>query len=181
MPVKIEAKGLDVVVRKMERLPQNIKRKRSMFKKVETILDRWNLRNFQSEGKFAQGGWPKLAAATIAARRRRLEGKRKKGHRFSRGRASAGYARYGRMTGMKILQDTGVGRASVRTRSTAQHAKIYMNDQTIGTGPNYMIMHHEGRGNLPVRKIIPEEKQVIRPVMKAATWHLQQAVKRAGL
>ena len=46
---------------------------------------------------------------------------------------------------------------------------------------DYMTAHHHGAGKLPQRKVIPEEKQVIRPVLKAASWHLKQAVRKSGL
>jgi len=145
----VKVVGLGPFIARLNKLPPKLRRKEVMFKKMSIYLMKWIDKNFKTEGRYAQGGWPKLAASTIRQRRGGGRG------------------------GVKILQDTGRGRASIRTKHTRSYAKAF-------TRLDYMVKHHEGKG-VPQRKIIPEAKQVERPVMRIAQRHVEEAIRRSGL
>jgi phage gpG-like protein len=153
-------RDLDRVLKDLEKLPRNLRKRQPMFKKVSVEMSRWSDRNFKSEGGEV-GGWKQLKP--IKFRGEIYAGSRIKGKGKRR-----------RVTKAKILRDTGRGQGSVKTQSTRNFAKIF-------TRLPYMIAHHEGTARLPLRQVIPVEKNVVKQAVAAAVWHLEKAIKDSGL
>lgn len=97
-------------------------------------------------------GWAKLQESTI--KQRRSGGKKGAGRRI------------------RILQDTGRGRASIIVKANDKMAKI-------GTGLGYMIAHHKGTRRLPERRVIPEFRQVRKRVHRVLSRYLREEVRRS--
>ena len=137
--ISMEMKGTDKLMRSMAGRSKKLSSRKQTNAMAVTLVDRWIMKNFQTEGQLAMGGtgWKPLSPITIWHRRR-------KG---------------GKIPGrVMILQDTG----TMRQRWT----HIADNDVAIiRSGVDYARSHQEGEG-VPMRRILPLEKQIKPELMK---------------
>ena len=112
---------------------QQLNNRRAVNAQAIAVIDRWIQKNFQSQGKLAHPGtgWKELSPMTIMLRRK---GPKKTGK-------------------VMILQDTGTMRSRWKHFWDAWVAKIQ-------SGVDYADKHHYGKDNLPVRRILPNQKQI---------------------
>ena len=112
---------------------QQLNNRRAVNAQAIALTDRWIQKNFQSQGKLAHPGtgWKELSLTTIMMRRK---GPKKTGK-------------------VMILQDTGTMRSRWKHFWDAWVAKIQ-------AGVDYAYKHHFGKEGLPVRKILPTQKQI---------------------
>jgi len=112
---------------------QQLNNRRAVNAQAIALTDRWIQKNFQSQGKLAHPGtgWKELSPMTIVLRRK---GPKKTGK-------------------IMILQDTGTMRSRWKHFWDAWVAKIQ-------AGVDYAYKHHFGKEGLPVRKILPTQKQI---------------------
>ena len=138
----------------------------AFYKKVAVELMKSFEKNFQKDGaEYQAGGWPPLKPVyykwkihTNARLKKDEDGSLKL------------------EKGAKILRDTGRGKASIRTKSSAKHAEIATSD-----GRSYMAKHDTGTkhrgGRLPQRKIIPEWRHVKKHIVKLLDWEIRKAAR----
>lgn len=129
-----------------------------------TEVDKWIKKNFKQEGKLAHDGkkWQDHAPSTkkqIARTRR--GGKHKKSVALSKS--------------PKILQDKGYLRDHWDMKYDKKSGQISSRVQNKGV--YYGIAHHEGAGHLPVRRIIPLQRQIKDDLMKIAKKFLKGTLK----
>ncbi len=74
-------------------------------------------------------------------------------------------------TTAKVLQDTGRLRASFLPFATQRTAGI-------GSDIPYSKSHEEGIGNLPVRRMLPVEREVKRDVQRVYDLHVKQSLEK---
>jgi len=112
---------------------QQLNNRRAVNAQAIAVTDRWIQKNFQSQGKLAHPGtgWKELSPMTIMLRRK---GPKKTGK-------------------IMILQDTGTMRSRWKHFWDPWVAKIQ-------AGVDYAYKHHFGKDNLPVRRILPTQKQI---------------------
>lgn len=74
-------------------------------------------------------------------------------------------------TSAKLLQDTGALRLSYR---------LFWNSEIVGIGSDldYSKPHEEGDGRLPQRRMLPQERDVIRPILKVYTNHVEKLTRK---
>lgn len=130
-------KGIKVLAKKVEGIRRSLDKRREINAKAVVLLDRWIQKNFQSQGRLAQGGgWKPLKEATIK-RRRKGPG----------------------VGSPRILQDTGTMKSRWKHIWSAKLAGIQ-------SGVNYSKYHDKGTSRLPKRKITPTRKQIWPEVKK---------------
>jgi len=132
-------KGIKDLAKKGDKVRGSLNKRREINAKAVVLLDRWIQKNFQTQGKLAEGGsgWKPLKEATILRRR--------KGPRPG---------------SPKILQDTGTMKSRWKHIWSAKLAGIQ-------SGVNYSKFHDKGtRRGLPRRKITPMRKQIWPEVVK---------------
>jgi phage virion morphogenesis protein len=124
--------GLDLLQKRLLRIEQELRARERINQQATVVIDRWVQQNFEAEGRPAMGGagWRPLAGRTIARRRK--------------GDGRGGY---------KILQDTGRLKGDWKHDWTANLAKVQ-------SGVDYADEHHVGKGALPVRRILPSDRQI---------------------
>ena len=118
---------------------------------IATYLDQWVQKNFRSEGGKV-GGWKAFAPSTL----RRLE---------KTSRAPA-----------KLLQDTGRLRSTFLPFADEKQAGIGTNLKSQSGAP-YPLYHHEGRGNLPQRRLLPEHGEVTKDIDRVVQRFARKVVK----
>jgi len=125
--------GIKQLQKHMDSRVQKLQNRKTVNAQAVAVTDRWIQKNFQTQGKLAHPGtgWKELSPVTIAMRRK---GPKKTGR-------------------IMILQDTGTMRSRWKHYWDAWIAKIQ-------AGVNYAYKHHLGKDNLPVRRILPTQKQI---------------------
>lgn len=137
------------------------------FHRSVIYLDGWIQRNFKQEGKLAMGGsgWEPLKPSTL----RKIAGT---------ARGGAGKKQVLISHRPKILQDTGKLRMSWRHDYNDKEA-IIENYATAGNKNYYYgYAHQEGKGHLPVRRIIPEREQVESKIQKIFKLWIREVLNR---
>lgn len=142
--LEFETTGIEEVNRKLRQCEAKFGDASPVMKSISVILDRWHLKNFQNDGALAMDGRPWQL----------LKGRLYKGKWYDRVKYPVGGGKPRLTKNAKVLRDTGKGRASIRTGFSRSHAQIGTTDLT------YMAYHHVGSGHLPVRRVIPEYRQV---------------------
>lgn len=140
--------NLNQVKKRLTAAKRRMTRMEVAHKKIAIFLDRWNKKNFRSEGGLV-GGWTPL----------KLGGRwvKKDGTRFFD-------------TTAKILRDTGELEKSFLPFHSRRNAGI-------GSDKPYSKKHEEGEG-LPKRRMLPLQKDVRRDVTKIFNQHVKSAFKR---
>jgi len=164
---KTTDQDLKRVMNKLAKLDKNIRQPKKMFLKISVVLDKWVQENFERDGGLAHsGGWKPLKPV-------KFRGSMHSGARVksSKGKKKGRKSRL--VVNARILRDTGKGRASIKTKHWGRGAQVSTTEKT------YMAAHHEGDGNLPVRRVIPRHRDVRKQVVIAAEAHLRQAVRRS--
>jgi len=125
---------------------------RSAHARSMLVIEKWILKNFETEGELATDGarWVPLKQATIERRR---HGKNK---------ALAGK--------VMILQDRGY----LKTHWKPFYSPWKVAYQSM---EDYGIYHDKGSGRLPQRRIIPRQYQVRAALRKVYLKHVQEALK----
>jgi len=131
--------GIKQLQKHMDSRIQQLNNRRTVNAQAIALTDRWIQKNFQTQGKLAHPGtgWKELSPMTIMLRRK---GPKKTGK-------------------VMILQDTGTMRSRWKHFWDARVAKIQ-------AGVDYAYKHHFGKDNLPVRRILPSQKQIGREIKK---------------
>lgn len=123
--------------------------KKEVHTTMAVTVEKWILENFKKEGGKLKGRpWKKLSDVTIARRR--------KGKRAGRD---------------KILQDTGIMRRSVNREVTQRSARV-------GLSVDYAPIHNFGKGNIPQRRILPEESEVIDDIVRQVNLLIEKKIRR---
>ena len=141
----IGARKLESKIRKID---SKMKRTEDLNHKGVILADRWVQKNLQKQGSLAHEGgkWQRLKEATIKARRR--------GRKKSKS--------------VKILENIGTLRGSWK-KYWNRRVGILENYATSEKGSYYYgLAHHEGRGHLPERRIMPSKKQFMPELLKLA-------------
>jgi len=145
----IKAVGFNLLQWAMDRRMQKLKNREKVNAQATVVVDRWIQKNFDEQGRLAMGGsgWRPLAAQTLAMRRKGF------------GTGSA-----------KILQDTGTLKKKWKHLWTAGLAKVQ-------SGVDYARHHHYGMYGLPVRRILPTDKQIWPALKKLYEKFIGRAMK----
>lgn len=132
MSVILKVVGLNLLQKRMMGIETDLKRLEQVNQQATVVVDRWIQENFESQGRLAMGGagWRPLSEKTLARRR---PGDGRGGHR--------------------ILEDTGRMKGSWKHLWTANLAKVQ-------SGVDYADEHQFGKGRLPVRRILPQDRQI---------------------
>lgn len=146
--IDVDKAGLRKVQENMRELRANLANMDEPMAKISIMLDRWVQRNFKTQGGKV-GGWKPLKAGGRWVKRRG------KGRYFD--------------TSAKILQDTGRLRASMFPFATANKAGI-------GSSLSYAKNHEEGIG-VPVRRMLPESKDVLQKAQQLIEHHILEGTK----
>jgi len=137
--------GMNVLQSHLARKARDLENRRKINAQAVGLVDRWIMKNFQTEGKLAHPGkgWQPLSEATIAMRRRGPRKERK----------------------IMILQDTGTMRSRWKHYWDAWVGKIQ-------SGVDYAYKHHYGQAMfIPPRRILPSQKQIEPDISKLyQTW-----------
>jgi len=125
--------GIKQLQKHMDSRIQQLNNRRTVNAQAIAVIDRWIQKNFQTQGRLAHPGtgWKELSPMTIMMRRK---GPKKTGK-------------------IMILQDTGTMRSRWKHFWDAWVAKIQ-------AGVDYAYKHHFGKDNLPIRRILPSQKQI---------------------
>ena len=120
------------------------------------IVDRWVQKNFEGEGRLAMGGgggWKPLAPATLIARER-------------------GY-------GIYKHHETKDPRVLINVGNLKNEWKHYYNSRTgkLQSQMDYGEPHEKGLGSLPVRRILPLDRQIKPKLAKHYNWFIRQAIR----
>jgi len=128
----IKQAGFSLLQRGIERRMQELKNRRRVNAEATVVVDKWIQENFARQGVPAMGGsgWRPLSARTLAGRRK-------------------GEAR----RSSRILIDTGALKSRWKHQWDVNLAKVQ-------SGVDYADEHHYGKFGLPVRRIIPLERQI---------------------
>lgn len=140
-------KGLKTLQRRISKMGKGLKDKRKLNARAVIAVDRWIQKNFQQEGILAHPGSGWKPLAPAT-----IAGRRKGGG------------------GAKILQDTGTMRSRWKKLWTAKFGKIQ-------SGVPYSTIHHEGKGHIPERRILPTPAQIKPTLMKIFTKFIQTVIK----
>lgn len=148
-PVYMNIRGVKALQRRLSRMTKGLSDRRRVNARATVIVDRWIQKNFQKEGQLAYPGtgWKPLKPSTIASRRK---GKGK--------------------GGVKILQDTGHLKGRWKKSWTATFAKVQ-------SGVPYSEIHHEGKGHVPERRILPTDAQIRPELMKLFADFVRMQIK----
>jgi len=122
------------------------------FKKISIFLDSWVQRNFKTQGGKV-GGWKKLKA----------------GGRY----VSKGKTRHFDKSAM-ILNDFGRLKSSFLPFSSKGNAGI-------GSDLPYSKQHNEGKDNVPKRRILPVDKEVLGKATKIINVHIKDSMESSGV
>lgn len=134
--VRINSKEFE---KKIKRKIKGLQNRRSYYAQAVVIVDRWIIKNFETEGQ-AVGGWQPLADSTLLARQR-------------------GYGDYVKSSSPRILQNKRDLKGKWKHMSTARFAKIQ-------SGVEYGKAHNYGYKHIPKRQILPDEKHVMPKLKK---------------
>jgi len=112
---------------------RKLENRRKVNAQAVALTDKWIQKNFQTQGRLAHPGtgWKPLSPVTLMMRRK---GPKKTGK-------------------VMILQDTGTMRSRWKHFWDAWVAKIQ-------AGVDYAYKHHYGKEGLPVRRVLPTQKQI---------------------
>jgi phage gpG-like protein len=157
----IKFKNIDQIRSSLDKKLIAMKDRGNALHQAVIVVDRWVIKNFESEGQLAYPGqgWKPLARSTI-------EGKERAWGKAMKGK---GYTKSGLITkklankiaGNKILQDRGW----LRSRW-----KRYWNNEfaIVQSAVDYGIYHDSDapRKHLPERKILPTDKQILPQLRK---------------
>ena len=126
-------KGMKALQDSLTKKARKLENRRKVNAQAIALTDRWIQKNFQTQGKLAHPGtgWKPLSPVTIMMRRK---GPKKTGK-------------------VMILQDTGTMRGRWKHFWNAWVAKIQ-------AGVDYAYKHHFGKDGLPVRRVLPTQKQI---------------------
>lgn len=124
--VTYDKEKLEELRKRAEQAKTNLQHARPAYRRAATFLDRWVQQNFRSQGGKV-GGWKPLKA----------------GGRYINGALDVT---------AKILQDTGILRASFHVFATNKNAGI-------GSDIPYAEAHEEGKG-VPQRRMLPKRVEV---------------------
>lgn len=151
----IKMVGLNLLQRNMLRRQNTLKNRRKANAQAVAILDRWVQKNFEGEGKLAMGGkgWRPLSPSTLLAR--------EKGYGIYKGHASSN---------PRILQN--VGNLKTQWKHFFTHKIGKLQSQM-----DYGMSHHKGVGRLPVRRILPLDRQIKPKLRKHFEWFKRNAIK----
>lgn len=130
--VLLKTIGLSALQKSMRKRAQSLKNREKVNAQATVVVDGWIQRNFNAQGAMSMGGkgWKPLQAATLKARRHGL------------GKGSG-----------KILQNSGDLRKRWKHLWSVKLAKVQ-------SGVTYGIYHEKGTKHLPVRRILPQNKQI---------------------
>jgi phage gpG-like protein len=130
------------------------------FHMAVIFLDAWIQRNFKSDGKKAMGGggWKPLAPATIRAR-------------------AEGWGDYKKDSNPQILRNRGTLRQSWKHDYNNDRAIIENYATAKGSTYYYGLAHDEGRGDLPERRILPQDKQIAKDIKKIFGYWIRTSLK----
>ena len=123
--------------------------------KASAFLDQWAQRNIKSEGRLV-GGWKPFAETNVNGV-------------FLKGRWVGTGATRRFDTTAKLLQDKGDLRKSIKPFATRR-------DGGIRSVLQHAIDHHEGKGHLPERRILPKKREVIKDIRKIYRRHVKSAL-----
>ncbi len=141
--------NLKQVSRALTRKQTKLNKRSIIYKKAVIVVDRWIQKNFDKSGKMAMGGsgWKPLAPSTIRAR-------------------AEGWGDYKKMSRPQILRARGTLKRS--WKSDWNNRRGIIESYATGKGSTYYYgyAHHEGKGNLPERRILPKEKQIMPQIRK---------------
>jgi phage gpG-like protein len=149
----IKFKNIDQIRSSLDKKLVAMKDRGNALHQAVIVVDRWVIKNFESEGQLAYPGqgWKPLAASTIAGR---LGQKRVKQAAEAKGKPAKNAT-------LKILQQSGW----LRSRW-----KRYWNNEfaIVQSGVDYGIYHDSDapRKHLPQRKILPTDKQILPQLRK---------------
>jgi phage gpG-like protein len=120
------------------------------YQRIGVFLDQWVQQNFRQEGGvLSDGPWPPFARG---------------------GRVVMSAQGTYLDTSAKLLQDTGRLRASFDPFVTKRNVGI-------GSDLPYARAHHEGIGDLPERRLLPEQHEVRRPVADIFNGHVRDGLR----
>lgn len=126
-------KGMKKVQDSLAKKARKLENRRKVNAQAIALTDKWIQKNFQRQGLLAHPGtgWKPLSPVTLMMRRK---GPKKTGR-------------------VMILQDTGTMRSRWKHFWDTWVAKIQ-------AGVDYAYKHHYGKEGLPVRRVLPTEKQI---------------------
>ena len=169
MVVKVVIKNKDFVrsQRTLKRLARSIDDMRPVNKKASIVLDRWVLRNFQTEGG-SVGGWKDLKAG--GRYKKSVTGRKT----FAGVTINKGITKTTFSTNYKILQDTGALRRSFSPFYSRFNAGI-------GSNLPYSKKHEFGdkAKKLPRRRMLPTHKDVDDDMILLYSNHVFQSIKKS--
>lgn len=132
--VETKIKGLEKAKKNLSEARKKLTRSKVPYRQSAVFLDRWVQENFKTEGSKV-GGWKPF----------------KRGGRFAK--------RKGLDTAAKLLQDSGLLRASFKPWATNRNAGI-------GSKLPYSEPHNEGTNGLPQRRMIPLRSEIAKDIRK---------------
>lgn len=164
--IKVETKLADKEIKRMQKRAQKVKSLKPAHKNISVLLDRWVLNNFKTEGGNV-GGWQPFAEYCVGGKR----SKYRKIKTCGRGRI-VGKGKSRRLdTSAKLLQDTG--------RLRGSFFPPFYTSTTVGIGSElpYSEPHEKGEGSLPKRRMLPEDKDVRKQVIRLYKHFIDEAMK----
>lgn len=149
MTILVKTVGFSLLQRSIDKRMQKLRHRERVNQRAAVAVDRWIQENFKSQGKLAMGGggWRPLSAVTLARRRR-------------------GTARFA----ARILVDTGTLKSRWKHIWTASLAKVR-------SGVDYARHHHFGEYGLPVRRILPLDRQIWPTLEKLYSDYIRKILK----
>ena len=141
--IQIELKNYKDVATRINKLRISLGKTDVPMKAIGLRIHKWILDNFAAEGALGGKKWAPLATSTVMARRGGKLKKAYKGGKITKGE-------YVSSAGIKILQDTGLMRASYNWRARADEVRI-------GSPEKKAKWHQEGGKHMPARPMLPPE------------------------
>lgn len=138
---------LDKVRRDVDDRRKQLADFRTPYARSAVFLDQWVQRNFRTEGGKV-GGWKPFSPVTLAQIAQSDPGRQP----------------------AKLLQRTGRLRSSFLPFAENR-------DAGIGSNLYYAKPHHEGKGRLPKRQMLPTRELVAKDIRRIFVTHVQDSVK----
>ncbi len=166
---------LDKVRRKLMQLKNRVKNTRVPMQKSSIFLQSWVMRNFQAQGqnlKPASDRWPPFKEQTYKGQtfRGRLISTPRRSSR-GRVRGAGNRSNYKPDPNAKLLQDTRTLMKSFRGFYSTANAGVRSKDELAEK-------HEFGDDHVPARRMLPTRAEVLGPLTKIITAHVDEQVKR---